>query len=56
MPWDSEGHELREEDKFCTMCGEEPIESCGKGHPIKQESDDYGRSMRPNFCHECGEA
>ncbi len=52
MVWDEDGHEVK--DKFCTICGKPPVNKCPNGHSIKEEEDQYGNDIRPNYCHECG--
>ena len=54
MPWDAEGHKMNG-DKFCTICGQQAMTECGKGHKIREERDDFGIEIRPNYCPECGE-
>ncbi len=56
MPWCEEGHYIREEDKYCSVCGtEKRITECVNGHELRPFRDNLDREIRPEFCHQCGE-
>lgn len=54
MPWDENGHEMKPGDKFCPLCGEQPVTQCKNGHELREEYDNFGNAIQPNYCHECG--
>ena len=56
MAWCPEGHELEQGDKFCTSCGGQPYTKCSQGHEMRAKHDEWGATVRTDFCHECGES
>jgi hypothetical protein len=55
MPWCEDGHFIRKDDKFCSLCGSKRITKCKNGHELRPFHDDLDNETRPEFCYECGE-